>query len=67
MFVFMYICLAVIVLCFLMLIRNEVVHSIRQRVIWENFDIYYNLPSYDAMLYDLTRWTYAQYVRDYEN
>lgn len=61
---------AIVALCVLMLIRNELVYRIRCRRIDWAFQVapkyhervrQFQSVSYEAMLYDLRKWTYNQF------
>ena len=46
------------------LVRNEIVFSIRARAIWESdssYDEYIIGPSYEAMIFQVSKWTYRQF------
>lgn len=63
----------VVVLCFFMLIRNEIVFNVQGKAIayifkqdnWQELQYMYDSVSYDKMLWQFNKWTYKQFYPDF--
>ena len=57
----LFICIIFLILCLVMLVRNEVIYRINIRAINEDEDI--QLPDYDAMMWQITKWKYEHWIK----
>ena len=59
--VFYFICIIILILCLVMLVRNERVYRINIRALEEGD--YTELPSYNSMMWQITKWKYEHWIK----
>lgn len=54
-------CVFMLVICVLILVRNEIAYNFHMMAIDLNFYAYRAGPSYEQIMFDLRKWTFKQF------